>query len=437
MKLRSLAIGAFTAAVAVGSIQSTPVLAKDSLFIPVFSYRTGPFAPGGTKNANGYTDYLRMIQKRDGGVSGVEVKFEECEFGYKTDRGVECYERLKSKGSIISNPYSTGLTYKLVPKAPVDEIPILSMGYGMSGAADGRWFPWVFNFPTSYWSQASAFIKYVGSELGGMDKLKGKKIGLIFLESGYGREPIPLFEKLGEQFGYEFKHWAVPAKQMADQRSQWRKITRWNPDYLFMWGWGVMNPTAVSRAHEFGFPMNRFIGVWWSGDELDTKPSGEKAKGYRAGTFHAPGAFAEMHKDVLKHVYNGDMEAAKKNNFGDVLYNRGMFNAMLVVEAARGAIKKFGPKITGKEMRWGLENLNLTEKRLAELGASGFGKPIQISCADHEGNGPVLFQEWSGSEWKIVSDWVAPMSDIVRPMLEAAAEKEAKKWNYTKRSDCS
>ena len=428
MKLKNLAIGLLAAVATVGAIESTPVLAKDSIFIPVFSYRTGPFAPGGAKNANGYTAYLEMVQKRDGGVAGVEIKFEECEFGYKTDRGVECYERLKSKGSVISNPYSTGLTYKLIPKAPVDQIPILSMGYGMSGAADGRWFPWVFNFPTSYWSQASAFIKYVGNELGGMDKLKGKKIGLIFLESGYGREPIPLFEALGKKFGYEFKHWAVPGKQMADQRSQWRKITRWNPDYLFMWGWGVMNPTAVSRAHEFGYPMNKFIGVWWSGDELDTKPSGVKAKGYRAGTFHAPGAFADMHKDVLKHVYNNDM---------DVLYNRGLFNAMLVVEAARIAIKKFGTKITGKEMRWGLENLNLDEKRLAELGASGFGKPIKISCADHEGNGPVLFQEWNGSEWKIISDWVEPMSKTVRPMLEAAAVKEAKKWNYKMRENCN
>jgi branched-chain amino acid transport system substrate-binding protein len=426
-----LAVGAFA-----GPLVATAE-AKESVFLPMFTYRTGPFAPGGTKVANGYVAYLELLNKRDGGIEGVEVKWEECEFGYKTDRGVECYERLKPKGSVISNPYSTGLTYKLIPKAPVDQIPILSMGYGMSGAADGRYFPWVFNFPTSYWSQASAFIKYVGTELGGMNKLKGKKIGLIFLESGYGREPIPLFEALGKKFGYSFKHWAVPGKQMADQRSQWRKIVRWNPDYLFMWGWGVMNPTAVSRATEFGYPMSRFIGVWWSGDELDTKPSGVKAKGYRAGTFHAPGAFADVHKDLLKHVYGGNEAAAKKRNFGDVLYNRGVFNAMLATEAIRIAIKKFGKKVTGKEVRWGLENLKLDEKRMAELGAAGFGKPIRITCADHEGNGPVLFQEWDGTKWKIISDWVEPMRATVRPMLEAAAVKEAKKWKYKKRENCS
>ena len=269
------------ALVAVMCPLSTTTVAEDGLYVPLFTYRTGPFAPGGSKVANGVAAYFEMISKRDGGIEGRELTWEECEFGYKTDRGVECYERLKGKGSLISNPFSTGLTYKLVPKARVDEIPVLSMGYGMSGAADGRWFPWVFNFPTSYWSQASAFIQYVGDEMGGMENLKGKKIGLIFLESGYGREPIKLFEALGERFGYEFKHWAIPAKQMADQRSQWRKIVRYDPDYMFMWGWGVMNPTAVSRAAEFGYPMDRFIGVWWSGDELDTKPAGIKAKGYR------------------------------------------------------------------------------------------------------------------------------------------------------------
>ena len=425
------------ALVAVMCPLSTTTVAEDGLYVPLFTYRTGPFAPGGSKVAKGVSAYFEIITKRDGGIEGRELIWEECEFGYKTDRGVECYERLKGKGSLISNPFSTGLTYKLVPKARVDEIPVLSMGYGMSGAADGRWFPWVFNFPTSYWSQASAFIQYVGDEMGGMENLKGKKIGLIFLESGYGREPIKLFEALGERFGYEFKHWAIPAKQMADQRSQWRKIVRYDPDYMFMWGWGVMNPTAVSRAAEFGYPMDRFIGVWWSGDELDTKPAGIKAKGYRAATFHAPGDFAQVHKDILKHTYDGDMEVAREHNYGDVLWSRGVFNAMLIAEGARNAILEFGGTITGKEMRWGLEHINLTDERLEELGAKGFGKPFQVTCADHEGNGPVLFQEWDGEQWVIVSDWVEPMREIVRPMLEEAAATEAEKWDYTMREDCT
>ena len=58
---------------------------------------------------------------------------EECETGYATDRGVECYERLKGKGptgAASFDPLSTGITYALIEKAPADKIPLVTMGYG-------------------------------------------------------------------------------------------------------------------------------------------------------------------------------------------------------------------------------------------------------------------------------------------------------------------
>ena len=110
---------------------------------------------------------------------------------------------------------------------------------------------------------------------------------------------------------------------------------------------------------------------------------------------------------------------------------------MLVAEGIRNAILEFGNNITGEEMRWGLEHIDLTDERLAALGATGFGRPFKVTCSDHEGNGPVLFQEWDGEKWVIVSDWVEPMREIVRPMLEEAAATEAAKWNYKMRDDCT
>src|SRR4051812_13745442 len=67
-------------------------------FFPVLVYRTGPYAPNGVPFANGYVDYLKLVNERDGGINGIRITFEECETGYATDRGVECYERLKGKG---------------------------------------------------------------------------------------------------------------------------------------------------------------------------------------------------------------------------------------------------------------------------------------------------------------------------------------------------
>ncbi|MBI3106317.1 MAG: ABC transporter substrate-binding protein, partial [Candidatus Rokubacteria bacterium] len=202
MKSRVLLIVVMAAALAVGPLVSIAQAAGE-IFLPILTYRTGPYAPSGIPIANGANDYLNLLNQRDGGINGVKIVFEECEMQYDTKQAVECYERLKSKSPVIVNPYSTGVTYQLIPKAPVDKVVVHSMGYGMTASADGRWFPWVFNFPMTYWSQASAFIKYVGAQEGGLDKLKGKKIAHIYHNSPYGREANPVLEELAKKHGYE------------------------------------------------------------------------------------------------------------------------------------------------------------------------------------------------------------------------------------------
>ena len=412
--------------------------ADDPQFFPMLVYRTGAYAPNGIPSANGMRDFYMLTNKRDGGVNGVEVAVEECETEYNTKIGVECYERLKGKhgGATLVNPYSTGITYQLIPKAPVDEVPILSMGYGRTAAADGRVFPWVFNFPTTYWSQASAFIRYVGEQEGGMENLAGKKIALVYHNSAYGKEPIPTLEKLAGIHGYELTTLAVDHPGQ-EQKATWLQIRRLRPDWVFLWGWGVMNQVAVQEAAAIQFPMDHFIGVWWSGSENDVKPAGDAAIGYKAGTFHSVGATAKVHEDILEHIYGGDLEEAKENKFGEVLYNRGLVNAMLGVEAVRTAQAKYGNRrMTGAEVRWGLENLDVTEERLTELGFGGYTRPIKVTCEDHEGSGPVLIQQWDGDQWNLVSDWIPPIREVVRPMIEEAAAAYAAENNITPR-DCS
>jgi branched-chain amino acid transport system substrate-binding protein len=379
-----------------------------------------------------------MLNERDGGINGVKVAWEECETQYDTKQGVECYERLKGKGggALIVNPYSTGITYQLIPKAPVDKLVVFSMGYGMSAASDGRWFPWVFNFPTNYWSQASAVIRYIGSQEGGLDKLKGKKIAHIFHNSPYGKEANPTLEDLARKHGFELTQLAVDHPGQ-EQKSTWLQVRRLNPDWIFMSGWGVMNQVAVKEAAATGFKMDHFIGNWWSANDSDVVAAGDGAKGYKGATFHAPGTNFKVHAEVVKFVYDKGKNVGKKEEMGAPLYNRGLVNAMLSAEAIRTAMGKFGNKpLTGEQVRWGFENLNLTEARLDQLGMKGFTHPVKVTCEDHEGSGPILVQQWDGKKWNIVSDWVTPMRDVVRPKIEAAAVDEAKKLGYTMR-DCS
>ena len=437
MSLRKLTLGVVAAA-ALAVPGALPATAADEVFFPLLVYRTGPYAPSGIPVANGFVDYFKMLNERDGGIGGAKVVWEECETAYDTKLGVECYERLKGKhgGALIVNPYATAITYALIPKAPVDKVVIHSMGYGRTNAADGRVFPWVFNMPTTYWSQASAIVEYIAGKEGGLAKLKDKKITLVYHNSAYGKEPIPTLEALANKYGYKFEALAVnhPGQE---QGATWLQVRRTKPDYVVMWGWGVMNQVAIKEAAAIGYPMDHFIGGWWSGSESDVEPVGKGAVGYTAATFTATGTNFPMFKDLKKYVYDKGQGAGQWDRVGEVLYNRAIINAVYNAETVRIAQKKFNVKApNGEQIRWAFEHFELSAARLKELGLDGFAQPITLSCMDHEGNGPVMIQQWDGKNWKRISNWIKPMSDVVRPAIEASAAAYAKENNITPR-DCS
>ena len=301
MTLKTLMSGALAAALVAGPMAAAAPAQPKEMFIPLLVYRTGPYAPSGIPIANGFVDYFTLLNERDGGINGVKLTWEECETQYKTDLGIECYEKLKGKGptgAAVVNPYSTGITYQLIPKASVDKVPVFSMGYGMAAAADGRWFPWVFSFPTTYWSQASAVIRYIAQQDGGVDKLRGKKIVHIYHNSPYGKEANPTLETLARQMGFELTLLAVDHPGQ-EQGTTWLQVRRINPDWIFMSGWGVMNQVAIKEAASKGLKMDHFIGNWWSANESDVVPAGDGAKGYKGATFHAPGTGFKVHADPL------------------------------------------------------------------------------------------------------------------------------------------
>ncbi|MDP2118360.1 MAG: ABC transporter substrate-binding protein [Hoeflea sp.] len=422
MRLHTLTAGAFALALTAGA--ALPVQAEDSVYIQLATYRTGAFAGSGIPVANGMFDYLTMLNERDGGINGVKITLEECETGYDTQKGVECYEQAKSKGTLVFNPYSTGITLQVIPKASVDKIPVLSMAYGLSAAADGNTFPWVFNPPLTYWDGASGIIKYIGEQEGGMDKLAGKKIGYIFLDAGYGREAIPLLESMAAEYGFEMVQYPVPGKEMQNQASQWLNVRRDKPDYMVMWGWGAMNPTAVKEATKIRYPMDKFIGVWWSGGEDDARAGGMDAKGYKTLNFNGVGADYPAIQDIKKYVVDAGKSQVEPAKLGENLYNRGVMNAVLMAEAIRVAQEKTGKTVINSEdMRLGLENLNIDEARLEAIGLTGFMAPMKTSCEAHSGHHAMYVQQWNGEAWEKASDWFEPMTDKVKPLLAAAAEE--------------
>ena len=440
--MKRLSIRMFLCGMAVAVLMGTAVTAvvqANEQFFPLLVYRTGPYAPNGVPFANGYADYLTLVNERDGGINGVKITSEECETGYATDRGVECYERLKGKGPTGATafaPLSTGITFALTEKAPLDKIPLLTTGYGRSESVDGSVFKWNFPLLGTYWDAADILVQHIAKKEGGPAKLKGKKITLLYHDSPYGKEPIPVLQELSKQLGFEFN--TIPVTHPGvEQKAAWLQIRQNKPDYVFLWGWGIMNSTAIKEAIAVGYPRLQMYGVWWAGAEPDVLPAEKAAKGYNALNLQASGEKPRVYQDVLKNVYEKGKGAGKKEDVGQVLYNRGMISAMLAVEAVRTAQTKFGKKpLTGEQVQWGAEHLNIDNARIKVLGFEGTMQPVKTSCRDHQGSHVARIHTWDGTQWNDTSDWYSSDTKLLRPMMESAAAKYAKEKNITPR-DCN
>jgi branched-chain amino acid transport system substrate-binding protein len=426
MRLKHLALGLAVVIAAPAAVATAQ--AADGLYIPLFTYRTGPYAGSGIPFSNGMSDYFAMLNARDGGIGGVPLVVEECETGYDTKKGVECYDSTKGKHPVITTPFSTGITLQLIPKAAVDKVPILSMAYGLSAAADGEEFPWVFNAPDTYWDGASAFVAHAAQVEGGFDKLKGQTLGLVYLDAPYGKEPIPLLQALAKDYGFNLKLYPVPGKEMQNQTALWLDVRRDRPSWIYLQGWGAMNPTAVIEAGKIGFPMNRLVGNWWAGNDDDARPGGAAAKGYSSLDINAVGTDFPAIQDIMKYVVDkGKSQVTSKDKVGENFYNRGIMNAALIAEAIHTAQRLTGKKqVTGEDVRRGLENLNITEARWKELGLPDFAGPIKTTCEDHNGHDGIALVVWDGKKWEKQPSLIQPIKDKVLPLIKSAAEEYVK-----------
>ena len=211
------------------------------------------------------------------------------------------------------------------------------MGYGRSESRDGAVFTWNFSPLGTYWTAADVAIQHIAKELGGIDKLKGKKISLVYHDSPTARSRSRRSRRMRKKHGFELQGRSRSPHPGVEQKSQWLPIRQDRPDYVLLWGWGVMNSTAIKEAGSVGYPRDKMIGVWWSGAEPDVTPAGDQATGYKALMLqHGAGKF-KVHADLEKFVSRKGKSVAKDDS-AQVLYNRGLINSMLGTEAIRTAM---------------------------------------------------------------------------------------------------
>ncbi|MCS6766688.1 MAG: ABC transporter substrate-binding protein [Candidatus Protistobacter heckmanni] len=432
--LKQIALASISALALLAPAGQALAQANDQ-FVVLPSYRGGPYGANGQSFYGGFVDYLNYVNMKEGGINGVKLSWEECETEYNNAKGVECYERLKgrsaaTKGSAI-HVMSTGISYALVDKTAADKVPLVMMGYGLTEAVDGSVHPWAFPLVTTYQMQMSAIVKYLTAQNKG--SLAGKKIAYVYHDSAYGKEPIAALQ--AESVLGKFKVVEIPvAHPGSEQGAQWLRMRQENPDYVILWGWGVMTQTAIKAAQKVGYPREKMIGSWWAGSEEDTVPAGDASKGYMSATWSVSGKGVPVIADIDKVVYGaGKGNVQDRSKVGSALYNRGVSAAVATVEAIRVAQAKFGKGkvMNGEQIRWALENLNITNARLAQLGATGLLPEIKTACDNHEGSGKVKIQRWDGAKWEVVSDWLEGNKALIHPLFKAAAAKSAKDKGIT------
>jgi branched-chain amino acid transport system substrate-binding protein len=91
--------------------------------------------------------------------------------------------------------------------------------------------------------------------------------------------------------------------------------------------------------------------------------------------------------------------------------------------------------MTGEQVRWGAEHLNLDAGKMRTL---GFGdlQPVKTSCSDHAGAHRGRIHTWDGRQWSYTSDWIEADQKVVRPLIEASAKSYAAEKKIAPR-DCA
>jgi branched-chain amino acid transport system substrate-binding protein len=289
---------------------------------------------------------------------------------------------------------------------------------------DGAVFKWAFNMPSSYWDGASMILKSLGGD--DMSGLKGKKIAFLHLDHPFGKEPLPFLEAQAAAVGFELLPIPVGLKEMQNQSAQWLQIRREQPDYVIMWGWGAMNTGALTEAVKTKYPMDQFVGIWWSGHSDDLQVVGQDGKGYRSISFNAPVEGAPLMADLQKYVYEPGKTESDAEQRGEVFYQRGLVMSMMLAEAIRAAQAEYGKADIGpKELRWGLENIKLSDARIAELGMTGMVPPFSTSCSDHTGHSGGWMLQWDGEKFVVSGDHLMADAAAIAPMEKANAAEYA------------
>jgi branched-chain amino acid transport system substrate-binding protein len=357
--------------------------------------------------------YYSLINA-EGGVGGYKIKVEEIDNEYKVPQAVEAYQRHKQDGAVLMTLYGTPMTVALNQRLQEDKIPTTSPGFGISAAADGKRYPYLFPVAATYWSQGAAAVQFAKDRLGG--SLKGKKIAYIYYDNPAGHEPLPIIEELQKREGFELRTFAVPPPGV-EVGAQVLDITqRYRPDFVIDHLFGRSPAAAIKTFKGAGFPLSKIVGLVWAASESDILAAGgfRVAEGYYAMQFAGAGDDYPVRQRIKEMFKKEGKDIPKLMDENTVYYNRGLLQAAVHVEAIRLALKANGGRQpTGDDIKKGLESIR-------DFTLGGLVPPLEITPEDHEGGGWVQIFQVKDGKFVKTTDWFRAYRDVVEAEIKQA-----------------
>jgi branched-chain amino acid transport system substrate-binding protein len=393
-----------------------PAAARHEIVLGLQCDRTGATQVVGVKLCPGYHDYVTLVNSK-GGVEGHKIRVLEIDHEYKVPQGVEAYERHKKEGAVLISLYGTPHTYALTQKLTEDRIPGTSPGFGRADATDGTRYPYIFPIAATYWSQATAAVKFVGDQLKG---LRGKKIAYIFYDNPAGREPIPVLEELAKREEFQLRIFAVPPPGLEMGAQVLDIAQRYHADFVIAHLFGRSPSVSIKELKRVGYPLRKVVSFVWGAADADIEAAGGMAvaEGYNAMQFAGVGQDFPVLNEI-REMYRKEGKEPPTEMASTVYYNRGVLIAALHVEAIRNAVKaKPDGKITGEDVKKGFE-------RIKGFTLGGLVPPLEITPTDHEGGGWVQVWQVRGGKLVKVTDWFKAYPEVIQKELKAAATKKS------------
>lgn len=375
--------------------------------------RTGPTQLVGTVFCPGVQDYVNLVNSK-GGVDGWKVRINEIDNNYQVPAAVEGYEKHKQEGAVSYLIWGTPQAEALNPRLQKDRIPGTSPGFGSSAAANGAKYPYLFPLAATYWSQAGAAISFVKDKLGG--SLKGKKIAYLYYDNPAGLEPMPVLKELQQSEGFELRTFAVPPPGVEMSAQVLDIAQRFRPDFVLAHLFGRSPSVMIKSLKSSGYPLSKVLGFVWASSEADIMAAGgwPVAQGYHTMQFVGVGTDYPVLQEI-KDMYKKAGKAPPKEMETSVIYNRGIQDAAVHVEALRNALKLSGGKApTGEQMKQGFEMIK-------DFTLGGLLPPLVVTPSDHEGGGFVQIFQVKGEKMVKETEWFQGYRDLVLKQVNAGS----------------